>query len=30
MVYSPAGRRGIDQLLHEFQPHVAHVHNICH
>jgi glycosyltransferase involved in cell wall biosynthesis len=30
MIWSPAGRRGIDQLLREFQPDVAHVHNIYH
>jgi glycosyltransferase involved in cell wall biosynthesis len=30
MVYSPAGRRGIDQVVREFQPDVAHVHNIYH
>ena len=30
MIYSPAGRRGIDQVVREFQPDVAHVHNIYH
>jgi glycosyltransferase involved in cell wall biosynthesis len=30
MVYSPASRRGIEQLLRSFRPDVAHVHNIYH
>lgn len=29
-LYSPASRRGMDQLLRSFQPDVAHVHNIYH
>jgi glycosyltransferase involved in cell wall biosynthesis len=30
MVYSPASRRGMEQLLRSFRPDVAHLHNIYH
>jgi glycosyltransferase involved in cell wall biosynthesis len=30
MVWSPAARRGLDQLLASFRPDVAHLHNIYH
>jgi glycosyltransferase involved in cell wall biosynthesis len=30
MVYSPAGRKGIDRLVRSFRPDVAHLHNIYH
>jgi glycosyltransferase involved in cell wall biosynthesis len=30
IVYSPASRRGIEQVVRSFRPDVAHVHNIYH
>jgi glycosyltransferase involved in cell wall biosynthesis len=30
MVYSPASRRGMEEVVRSFRPHVAHLHNIYH
>ncbi len=30
MVWSPAGRRGMAQVVSEFRPDVVHVHNVYH
>jgi glycosyltransferase involved in cell wall biosynthesis len=30
MIYLPAARRGMEEVLRSFRPHVAHLHNIYH